>query len=146
MVPLHLAYIFQPNGEISWVSRIPPAGSNDWGVRTFGTPMEVAMPLTGAEVRRFKAWCKRQGHRFNLTLDNEEWAYKTVLDLAHNYRGKPAGLANAIREFVMIDTEFGFSPMLRAVRGDDKLARVILTTFLDDVDWEEIAKAKLSGD
>ena len=57
MVPLHLAYIFHGESEISWVSRIPPAGSNDWGVRTFGTPMEVAMPLTGAEVVASRSTC-----------------------------------------------------------------------------------------
>ena len=63
MPPLHFAFIFQGNGEISWATKIAQPGSDDWGVRTFGTPMEVALPLTGREVARFKASMKRRGLR-----------------------------------------------------------------------------------
>jgi len=61
MVPLHLAYAWGPGGETQWVTRIPEKGSDDWGFKAYGTPMEVAMPLTGVEVRRFKSAMKKLG-------------------------------------------------------------------------------------
>jgi hypothetical protein len=61
-VPLHIAYAWAPDGDMLWVSRIPEEkGDHDWGLKRRGTPMEVAMPVTGVELRRFKADMKREG-------------------------------------------------------------------------------------
>lgn len=85
----------------------------------------------------YEGWSNYETWLVNLTLDNDEPLYKAVLDLAKRYRSASV-LAAQIQKFVEGRPEFGF----RSARAGT-MAETILESFLDDVDWEEIAKSKL---
>ncbi|MHB8734644.1 MAG: hypothetical protein ACYC6M_05005 [Terriglobales bacterium] len=47
--------------------------------------------------------------------------------------------------FIAADSEFGFAEVRRHVRKPEALARIVVQTFPDEVEWEDIAKHQIDA-
>lgn len=92
----------------------------------------------------YEGWVNWETWLVNTTLDNEERLYKTVIDLVVKHPTVPA-LAKALQSFVERDSAFAFSRAMLS-GGRDSVATMVLQTFLDDVEWDDIAREKLGKD
>ena len=89
----------------------------------------------------YEGWINWETWLVNLTLDNDEPLYRKTRELAKNFPTVPK-LAAAIQNFVEHSTAFGFAGQM----GRETVATQVLQTFLDEVEWADIAKAQLEKD